>query len=304
MGNIWPNTFGIYLKGGKEIALHKSLEKQYGKDYKVAFQYIKTEIIKLLHCGAVDDYAGIAENKLNSSFRYKLLTVYYPEKYIPVCTKESIDGYCKYIGLEIDESLELIYKNIALMKIKTSYKNFQNWNNAKFMFFCVWLLEKQKQVDLKVSDEVIAAEIDNDAEKLACEGKEKLAYVKARVNQGIFREKLLKRYSKCCMCKVSNPQFLVASHIKPWSVCGPKEKLDVDNGFLLCPNHDALFDKGYITFDDYGSVIVSETLNSTDKECMNLEDMNLLCLTDGNKQYLKYHRNNVYNKSATTLSKY
>ena len=296
MGNIWPNTFGVYLKGGTEIALHKSLENQFGEDYGAAFKFIKMEIVKLLHSGGIDDYVGIAENKLNSSFKYKLLAVYYPDKYIPVCTKESIDGYCKNIGLEMDESLEMIYKNVALTKVKHSYESLQNWSNAKFMFFCVWLLEKQKQIDLKISDEVIAADIDKEAEKLSCEGKEKLAYVKARVNQGIFRDKLLKRYDECCMCKVSNPQLLVASHIKPWAACEPKEKLDEDNGFLLCPNHDALFDKGYITFDDYGYVIVSTELKIADKECMNLEDANLLCLTDGNKKYLKYHRENIFKK--------
>ena len=296
MGNIWPNTFGVYLKGGTEIALHKSLENQFGDDYSAAFKFIKTQIIHLLHSGAIDDYVAVVENKLNSSFKYKLLTVYYPEKYIPVCTRESLDEYCKCIGLEIDDSLEMIYKNIALTKVKKSYENFQNWNNAKFMFFCVWLVEKHKQIDLKISDEVIAADIDKEAEKLTCEGKEKLAYVKARVNQGIFRDKLLKRYNECCMCKVSNPQLLVASHIKPWVACEPKEKLDVDNGFLLCPNHDALFDKGYVTFDDYGYVIVSEMLSSMDKQCMNLEDANLLCLTDGNRKYLKYHRENIFKK--------
>lgn len=51
-------------------------------------------------------------------------------------------------------------------------------------------------------------------------------------------------------CGVSDEHFLIDSHIKPWSQSNNQEWLDVNNGLLLCPNHDALFDKGiiYISF--------------------------------------------------------
>lgn len=66
---------------------------------------------------------------------------------------------------------------------------------------------------------------------------------------------MLKRYNRCCLCEMENPEFLIASHIKPWAESERKEKLDVNNGFLMCPNHDRIFDKGYITFDDDGKII-------------------------------------------------
>jgi len=294
MGNVWPDTFGVYLKGGTTVSLHKTLQKEFGDDINTAFEYIKTEIVSLLYSGATGDYDAIVNNKLNNSFKYKLLTVYYPEKYVPVCTKDTLQGYCKCIGLSVDKNMEMIYKNIELTKIKKSYTHFQNWSNALFMFFCDWLLREQKKIELKVSDEVIAIEIDKQIDKVPVEGKDKMAYIKSRVNQGIFRDKLLERYDECCMCKIRDPHLLVASHIKPWAACEPKEKLDDDNGLLLCPNHDALFDKGYITFDDNGYVIVSDQLNQTDKKCMNLEDIKLLYLTEGNKKYLEYHRTNIF----------
>jgi putative restriction endonuclease len=39
----------------------------------------------------------------------------------------------------------------------------------------------------------------------------------------------------------------VASHIKPWRVSSPAERLDVRNGLASCPTHDVAFDTGLIT---------------------------------------------------------
>ena len=93
----------------------------------------------------------------------------------------------------------------------------------------------------------IIEEIEKEIDELDLWGEERLAIVKTRVNQSVFRDSLLKKYKTCCLCKVENPSLLIASHIKPWAVSEPGEKLDPQNGFLLCPNHDALFDGGYIT---------------------------------------------------------
>ena len=57
---------------------------------------------------------------------------------------------------------------------------------------------------------------------------------------------MLKKYhSKCCLCGVDDDALLVASHIKPWAKSDEHEKLDLDNGLLLCPNHDKLFDLAF-----------------------------------------------------------
>ena len=126
------------------------------------------------------------------------------------------------------------------------------------------------------------------------EGDIKEALVKVRINQGIFREKLLKKYNKCCLCGVGNTTLLVASHIKPWAMSNSKEKLDVENGFLLCPNHDSLFDKGLISFDVNGNIIISDSLNQHDRIFMNVKNDMQISITEANKKYLKYHRQNVF----------
>lgn len=128
-------------------------------------------------------------------------------------------------------------------------------------------------------------------------GSDREAIVKVRVNQGIFRDVLVKRYGeKCCLCGVTGKSFLVASHIKPWSVSNQEERTDVDNGLLLCPNHDKLFDGGWISFADNGNIIISKDLEKDNCIFLNVNNQIHIELSEGNKKYLSYHRENVLHK--------
>ena len=150
----------------------------------------------------------------------------------------------------------------------------------------------------KNNDEVIeeAKKIEEEIISLNVEGASKKAIINVRVNQGIFRDLLLKRYNRCCLCGMENHTLLIASHIKPWTESEPKEKLDVNNGFLMCPNHDKLFDKGYITFDDDGKIIISGRLKEKDWVFLNVDRRMHIELTKSNKKYLRFHRENVFNR--------
>ena len=156
------------------------------------------------------------------------------------------------------------------------------------------LINKGKICNNEVIEEI--QKIEKEIAPLKIDDESKKAIVNVRINQGKFRDLLLKRYNnKCCLCDVKNQKFLIASHIKPWAKSEPKEKADVDNGFLMCPNHDRLFDKGYITFDDEGKIIISEGLSENEKVSLNVNSKMHIELTENNKKYLKFHRENVFN---------
>lgn len=152
--------------------------------------------------------------------------------------------------------------------------------------------KKQKKYDTQEGCVEEAERIE--AELSSLKGEEREAVVKLRVNQGVFRNLLLEKYKHCCLCQVSNRGLLSASHIKPWSASTSEEKLDRNNGFLMCPNHDRLFDKGFISFKDDGSIMISEHLSETDRIFTNVRPNMSIELTEGNKRYLRYHRDNVY----------
>ena len=154
--------------------------------------------------------------------------------------------------------------------------------------------DRNKYLDIKEYESSLiqyADEISDEIDKLPLKGEEKEILIKARVNQSVFRKRLLNRYSHCCLCNVSDEGLLNASHIKPWSKSLPEERVDVNNGFLFCPNHDRLFDKGYISFDDNGNIMISKRLSDMDKVFMNVNENMRIDITEGNKTYLSYHRN-------------
>ena len=66
----------------------------------------------------------------------------------------------------------------------------------------------------------------------------------ARVGQGLFRSNVLHIEKVCRVTGVSDPNFLIASHIKPWKVSDNAERLDGSNGLMLAPHIDRLFEKG------------------------------------------------------------
>lgn len=125
-------------------------------------------------------------------------------------------------------------------------------------------------------------------------GEEKKAFVKIRINQGEYRKQLLKLYDHCCLCKVSDTRLLIASHIKPWADSNEMEKVDPYNGLLLCPNHDKLFDQGFITVNPDKTISISSSLSQTDRVFMNIsDDMKVEC-DDGCIKYFKYHLDNIF----------
>lgn len=152
-------------------------------------------------------------------------------------------------------------------------------------------------IDKNENDEI--CEIDAETSTAELKGREKEVLVKHRLNQGEFRDQLLKRYDeKCCLCNMNMKELLVASHIKPWSVSKKTEKLDSNNGFLMCPNHDKLFDQGWITFDDSGKICISKKIGSDNRNRLLVQEDMKLKLTNGNKKYLEYHRKYIFKDNA------
>ncbi|AXF20574.1 hypothetical protein CUJ89_08810 [Burkholderia pyrrocinia] len=118
------------------------------------------------------------------------------------------------------------------------------------------------------------------------------AIVKARVGQGKFRADLLKRWNnQCSLTGLSNTDLLVASHIHAWSLSTNDERIDPDNGLLLAPHIDRLFDKGLISFGQDGGLLVGPKLSERDQQLLALDRYtSLRKITKGNKAFLARHR--------------
>ena len=63
------------------------------------------------------------------------------------------------------------------------------------------------------------------------------------------------------------------------------------NGLLLLPNYDKLFDRGYISFNDDGSIIYSKYLDASDRRLLGMDNqVHLLKTEDRHLHFLEYHR--------------
>ncbi|MBU2946533.1 HNH endonuclease [Zobellia uliginosa] len=136
------------------------------------------------------------------------------------------------------------------------------------------------------------------------EGKEIDTIVKKRVNQSFFRSTILSSYnSKCCITGLSIPDFLVASHIKPWSK-DKENRINPHNGLCLNSIHDRAFDKGYITVTPEFKIKISKYFDnySTDKSVFEffLKYQNQEILKPERflpkKEFLDYHYQTIFLK--------
>lgn len=160
-------------------------------------------------------------------------------------------------------------------------------------------LKQYRMFRLSVSDEAVDRKEIADAipnyETLSV--TEKTAVVKSRVGQGIFRKRLLEKYnSTCIITGVVSKKLLIASHIRPWAVSSNEDRLSAENGLLLSPTYDRLFDYGLITFSNEGGIIVSSYLPPADAAVLRLTDQVTydLKISQKMKEHLDYHRDMVF----------
>ena len=129
---------------------------------------------------------------------------------------------------------------------------------------------------------------------------EREAIVLARRGQGRFKANVMKIERACRITGVSREEHLRASHCKPWRDSNNEERLDGENGLLLTPNADHLFDRGFIGFDDDGDVIVSPVAHGPSLAKLGIDvsrTVNVGRFSQGQRQYLQFHRDCVLLRS-------
>jgi len=126
---------------------------------------------------------------------------------------------------------------------------------------------------------------------------DKVQIIKARRGQGLFRANVQQQEFACRVTGVASGFLLIASHIKPWRSClDSNERLDGNNGLLLTPHVDRLFDRGYITFDHAGGLVVSSKIEADNivRLGISVENFSALPFNYEKQKYLDYHRGNVF----------
>lgn len=157
------------------------------------------------------------------------------------------------------------------------------------------LMGQQLEVTL---DESQARETQNRTDIVATV---KYQLVLSRVGQGQYRKNLEQHETACRITGITDGRFLTASHVKPWAKSSDFEKLDGNNGLLLSPHVDRLFDRGYISFEDNGALMMSPSLPKEVVSAWSLSaDIEFRPLTKKQAAYMDYHRRKVFRSSKKT----
>jgi hypothetical protein len=121
-----------------------------------------------------------------------------------------------------------------------------------------------------------------------------------------FRTQLLARWeNKCSLSGITNQALLIASHIRPWAKCeNGRHQISVDNGLLLITPIDKLFDRGFLSFNDDGTICLhadkKHPRHLTDKVLnafglsANSPKMLTKKLNSEQKMFMRYHRKEVF----------
>lgn len=127
------------------------------------------------------------------------------------------------------------------------------------------------------------------------------ALTEVRTKQTLFRRRLQTVEAGCRLTGIKDLRFLRASHMKPWADSNDDERVDASNGLLLTPSADLLFDRGWISFRDEGTLLVSPGLSGEVKERIGLdlsEGRRCGSFTDRQTEFLTWHRDCIFGDRA------
>jgi len=150
-----------------------------------------------------------------------------------------------------------------------------------------------QSADLEVWEHHIEAIIEADSQ---IQDTDREALIVARRGQGLFKQRVMQIEHSCRITGVSNPIHLRGSHCKPWRDSSNEERLHGENGLLLTPTMDHLFDRGFISFENSGELIVSPVAHAPSLNRMGVATdrvVNVGTFTNGQKHFLEYHRDSV-----------
>ena len=178
------------------------------------------------------------------------------------------------------------FRNIALPRVtKLAFVKLQDIKNGKLYIYIKpsFYIDEKEKIDKEIEFKISSG--NSDAPKL---------YRKKQVK---YRQELLDSMPCCIITNVTEDRILEACHIKPFSKCdNEEEQYDVANGIVLTPTYHVLFDLGFISFQDNGTILISPFLSNMNKNRLQLSDGKKYRIPQKCSKYLDYHRKYIYNQ--------
>lgn len=128
--------FGIYFgkkKGESTKRYHHS--SKFGADENSAFRAVRSALVDLVSLGDAEelDFRAIDANPLSQLFKAKILSLYFPERFINVCSDKHLVLIGKALGLI--PNLPVSQYQHLIIQVKNSNSLTRSWSNPKFTAF-------------------------------------------------------------------------------------------------------------------------------------------------------------------------
>jgi len=199
------------------------------------------------------------------------LIPFLPEKYSPILV--SGKGNQKVYLVDISEELA----SILISHSDTSINSLQEALSP------VINSESEYEINLEIAARGVKGNLEQEQ------------LIMARRGQGVFRHNVRLVEKRCRLTHLEDSRHLIASHIKPWKVAQGDEKISQNNGLLLSPHVDHLFDGGLISFQNSGKLIVSDNLDRNVLKKWNLNtEFEYWPLNSEQEYFMEFHRNFVF----------
>lgn len=134
ISSVFPTAFGVYYS--KRLRNYVP-DKTRWETPELAFAEMKASILQLLESGEKEDLEALANNPIHSAVKGKILTTYFPNRYLSICAETHVDYYLKAYGLYDNSTKDLnpVFKREILLDIKNNDPIMKDWTLDQFAFF-------------------------------------------------------------------------------------------------------------------------------------------------------------------------
>lgn len=243
MGDIRSVTekkFGIWVR---KATSEYDFTKKYGKTAEEAFSVIRDELCKLVNAGEVDDYTAIRNNIIAPIVKFKILSMYYPNKFLTIHSKRHLSYFCEKadIPFNVDEDELVLQRKLILWK--NSQTKIQDYSLLEYVAYLYEKfgdpptvgkgLAKKKSRLRKLKDELKAFDRQHPKSKMT----EVEVVQRSSIVANIVKERAA---GVCQLCNKPAPfnnksgeAYLECHHVE-WIARGGAD--EVYNAVALCPN--------------------------------------------------------------------
>lgn len=130
--------FGVYHGRTKSDPTHEyRFTNKFGNNYHEAFENIRAALLQLLDLGASEDIDGIVLNPISAMFKGKILSTYFPDRYLNVFSWVHLNYFLTQLDLDTEELIkgDAVVKREALLKFKNRDRIMKKWSADLFADF-------------------------------------------------------------------------------------------------------------------------------------------------------------------------